>query len=144
MLRLLKFLQFSLADKQLLLHSLLTVAWIRLALSVLPFRIWQPLLASLTPPPAASATADPGFVQHVVWAVRSVSRLVPAATCLTQALATRVLLRRYGVVTRLQIGVLKDAQGQFHAHAWVEYRGSVIIGGSDSLGQYSVLPPLKR
>lgn len=63
------------------------------------------------------------------WAVRAVSRYVPHATCLTQALALHIMLRQEGLPSRIQIGVSKDA-GHFEAHAWVESQDRVVIGDS--------------
>jgi hypothetical protein len=68
--------------------------------------------------------------EKVVWAVTASSRYVPAATCLTQAFATQVLLSRRGLAARLRIGVVKGKDGRLQAHAWVESNGVVVIGGS--------------
>jgi hypothetical protein len=65
---------------------------------------------------------------------------VPAATCLTQALATQVLLDQRGQTARTRIGVVKGEDGQLQAHAWVESEGVVVIGGSESeIKQYTPL-----
>ena len=63
------------------------------------------------------------------WAVRAISRYVPRATCLTQALVLHIMLRQEGLPSRIRIGVSKDA-GHFEAHAWVESHERVIIGDS--------------
>jgi len=65
--------------------------------------------------------------QAIAGAVRSAARLVPGASCLTQALAARVLLEQGGHSSRLHIGVSRE-HGDFEAHAWVEHDGSIIIG----------------
>lgn len=63
------------------------------------------------------------------WALSRGALLVPAATCLTQALSMQVLLGRAGYPSRLYLGVTKNAQGGFEAHAWVECAGCIVIGG---------------
>jgi hypothetical protein len=68
--------------------------------------------------------------QDVTWAVRRVSRAVPGATCLTQALAAQVLLSRRGYASRLRIGVARAADNGLRAHAWLESDGVVVFGGS--------------
>lgn len=70
------------------------------------------------------------FAEKAAWAVMTSSRYVPAATCLTQAFATQVLLSRRGLPARLRIGVVKGKDGRLQAHAWVESNGVVVIGGS--------------
>ena len=47
------------------------------------------------------------------------------ATCLRKSLALWFLLRRQGIQTELQIGTSFD-EGDFQAHAWVEYQGYVV------------------
>jgi hypothetical protein len=78
-------------------------------------------------------------IKEVSNAVRSVSRFVPSATCLTQALAVRTLLRLRGQKSKLQIGVARDENQKFLAHAWIEVEGRVVIGETADLKQYSVL-----
>ena len=74
--------------------------------------------------------ADPKMrrVRRVVRAVQLASRRVPGASCLTQALAARLLLARWGVASQLRIGVARGEQGDFLAHAWLEALGQVVIG----------------
>ena len=81
-------------------------------------------------------------MEQVVWAVTVASQYVPAATCLTQALAAQVLLSRLGHPASLRIGVSRDEAGEFQAHAWVECQGRVVIGGVQALSRFTPLPPL--
>jgi len=80
-------------------------------------------------------------------AVSRAARLVPRASCLTQALALQRLLSRRGLESSLFLGV--DRAGQpsetprlrakgFEAHAWVEWRGRVLIGGD--ISRWTPLP----
>lgn len=67
------------------------------------------------------------------------SRYVPAASCLTQALAGQVLLNQHDAPALLRIGVAKNEQGTFQAHAWVESQGRILIGNSPELFRYTRL-----
>ncbi len=67
---------------------------------------------------------------RIAWAVRNASRLVPRSTCLVQALAARHLLARHGFAANVVIGVARQHETGFDAHAWVEYQGAVLIGQS--------------
>lgn len=127
-------------DRLLLAQAGLVVAVVRLVLTLVPFRAWKGLIVQ--PPVRVDHRqgTDPGVVSRVTAAVRTISRYIPAATCLTQALATQLLLTWRGCATKLKIGVAKGSDGQLQAHAWVEWGGQVIIGGSEDLGQFTVLP----
>jgi hypothetical protein len=63
-------------------------------------------------------------------------------TCLTQALAAQVLLARSGDQSDLRIGVTRDSNGKFLAHAWLERQGAVLIGG-DGSSDFTPMPVLK-
>lgn len=45
--------------------------------------------------------------------------------CLKKSLVLWYLLRCQGIVSELRIGVRRE-QGEFQAHAWVEYQGIVL------------------
>lgn len=103
------------------------VCSVRLALWLLPFSKLRRTVVFLTQirfQPANRHSAD-----QLSWAVRAVSRYVPHATCLTQALTLHILLRREGWPSRIRIGVSKDT-GHFESHAWVESQNRVVIGDS--------------
>ena len=87
--------------------------------------------------------ADPEIHRRVVWAVKTASRFVPKATCLTQALVAQIILARRGCATDLQIGVARSEQGSVEAHAWLESDGRVLIGGMTDLDRFTALPPLR-
>jgi hypothetical protein len=69
-------------------------------------------------------------VEQLSKAVSAVSRYVPQATCLTQAMALHILLKRAGLQSRIRIAVAKEG-GVFESHAWVESQDSVVIGDCD-------------
>ena len=124
--------------------SLILLGLVRVGLSLLPFRTLLRLLAHLMHAHAASQGGDQASIRQVVWAVTVASRYVPAATCLTQALATQVLLCRRGHPASLRIGVARSEAGEFQAHAWVECQGEVVIGGVQAPSRFTPLPSLDR
>jgi hypothetical protein len=71
--------------------------------------------------------------------VPSISRAIAAAacrlpwpsTCLTQAIAGRLMLAWRGVPAALVIGVRKDA-GVFAAHAWLLCADGIVCGGTEA------------
>ena len=67
-------------------------------------------------------------IRAIVWAVNVVRANVPLSfTCLVQALSAKWLLRNQPDI-QLRIGVQKSATEGFSAHAWVEYKGEIILG----------------
>ncbi len=123
--RLRRFAGLSRPEKLLLLRTLSVVGLIRIGLWVLPFRMIQRFAFR-----ARRKQETPYSVEQFVWAVRAVSRLVPGATCLTQALAAQMLLTRAGHASRVEIGVAKGEKNQFQAHAWLVLGDRVLIGGA--------------
>ncbi len=142
--RLLKFLSLPGADRRLIVTTALLVFSVRLALWLLPFRLLHQAVTRMAGTPAPGKRADEQMLARIAWAVTAVSRLVPLATCLTQALAVQVLLGRRGYPANLRLGVARDKAGRFQAHAWVESEGRVVIGGSAAYLQlYAPLPALE-
>jgi hypothetical protein len=121
------------AEQLLLLRTLFVVGLIRVGLWVLPFRVMQRFAFR-----ARRKQETAYSVEQFVWAVRAVSRRVPGATCLTQALAAQVLLSRAGHSSRVEIGVAKGEKNQFQAHAWLVLGDRVLIGGA-GLERYTPL-----
>lgn len=121
-----KFVSLSPVERRLLAHAALLVAFVRLGLWLVPLRNLRRLLARLANPRGLTRSSQ--FTpERITWAVQASSRFVPQATCLTQALATQVLLQREGYPAHLRLGVA--LKSKLEAHAWVESRGKIVIGG---------------
>jgi hypothetical protein len=119
-------------ERHLLLQAVPLVLAVRLLLWVLPSPViirWVRRLAGARR--AGAAPTAP--IATVVWAVEAASRLIPRASCLTQAVAARLLLHRSGYDSQLCVGV-GGASGRFTAHAWLERGGRVLIGGEAAHG----------
>lgn len=69
-------------------------------------------------------------------------RLLPFGTCLTRALAGKVLLSKNGHPARLHIGVRRDRPQGFEAHAWLSLDGMILLGDLNDLDCYQEFPPL--
>jgi hypothetical protein len=69
-------------------------------------------------------------------------RTLRGKPCLTEGMATRLLLGRRGLPTELRIGVLLPEHGRLKAHAWVEHEGRILIGALPDLQRFTPLPPL--
>jgi len=99
---------------------------------VLRFQTLRGLLVGLTRFSLRFRKLEGCSTEGVVWAVESAGRLLPwASTCLTQALTAQVLLLQLGRPALVHIGTVKGENGDLQAHAWVESRGEVLIGGRE-------------
>jgi hypothetical protein len=98
---------------------------VRVGLTTLRFATVRSLIMDRARP-----ITDRYTIEQIVWGVRAVSRYVPNATCLTQALVVQRFLITSGYRCRFRLGVAKDAVRGFEAHAWVECDERVVIGES--------------
>lgn len=128
-----KWRRLSAARRAALLEGFAAVAFVRLTLRLFPWRRWEGGDVRFPRARTSAGGAQPS-VEDIAWAVRRVSRAVPGATCLTQALAARLLLSRRGYDSRLEIGVTRAAGSRLRAHAWLRTNDLVVIGGHDATG----------
>jgi hypothetical protein len=143
MTRLRRFLRLPTTDRQLLIKAALLLEAIKLALRLLPFRVLRRLVAGAEKTPIGLRWVKGSSAEKVAWAVETASRNIPGEkTCLTQALTAQVLLTRRGHPALLHIGIVKNEEGEFQAHAWVECEGKVVIGGHE-LERYTPLMTLE-
>ena len=110
----------------LLAETAILLIRIRLGLT---FSSLAKLQQNLLPGVDRPAHMPPAAVERLAWCVRTMARLVPAATCLTQGLALQALLHRRGVASDLKLGVRRDGADGLAAHAWVVVDGRVVLGG---------------
>jgi hypothetical protein len=128
-----KFVRLDSRERRIVVEAAVSVVFVRILLTILPFRLVRRLSGGRTrPAPMRASERNAVTPAELANAVVRVSRSVPRATCLTQALALDGLLRRHGHAGKIRIGVAKDTGGALTAHAWVESDGSVLIGGDEA------------
>lgn len=104
---------------------LLTLTAMRLALSL---RGYAAIRARM---PGSHITPDAHFyARQLARRIERLAHLVPGASCLTQALALEWLLARAGHGCELLVGVRRDEEGRFVAHAWVTCNDRIVLGAS--------------
>ena len=130
--RLKRLLQLTGAEKRILIRVGFVVAATRAAL-------WCLSADTVRRVSAKAARGTAGTLKQLVWAVETVSRYLPYATCLTQAMAAQALLFRSGFPAELEIGVAKDDDHHLRAHAWVVCYGQVVLGGQQADHYNSVM-----
>jgi hypothetical protein len=128
-----KFRELTGGEKVLLLQAAAWLIWIRLLLFIFPFRHVKTLVHRWSKPRRAR------FPTHrLAYLINAAANRIPRTHCLPRALVAQVLLCRHGQPAELHIGVARDSNGKFEAHAWIESAGQVVIGGS-AVGRYSRL-----
>lgn len=139
--RLQSFLRLPARERFLYLRTWLLLFRIRLMLWVLPYRRWRQIAAHMIRV-ENERQLDRPQVNQITRAVRVMSRYVPQASCLTQALAAQTLLANEGQRSQLRVGVTQN-DGKLEAHAWVQIDGRVVIGGRESVVRFSAFPTLE-
>lgn len=135
-----RYLRLLWRDKGRALEALCFVLIARCFLVLIPFRKTVAFTARVAGFYPAPQPGDHSQTTRLSDLVGRVSRYIPGATCLTQALALKWMLGRRRIGSHLRIGVTKDADGTFKAHAWLETMSQrVLIGGRDSPGVYKPL-----
>ncbi len=134
-----RFARLSATERSLLPRLVLLVAVTRLALWLVPFA----RIRSLFRQRPLAAAFHPNLVrlpiERLAWAVQVASRPVPSASCLTQSLVLQFLLTRSGQASSVQIGVAKNTDRGFQAHAWVECAGRVLLDRPSATACYTRL-----
>jgi hypothetical protein len=130
-------------DRRLLLQALAVHVSVAALVRAVRFGALCRQLDRRTAPPAPCRPVDWPEIARIVWAVTRAAAVVPVGrTCLTEALTARAILRRAGCESILHYGVTKDIRNGLAAHAWLEYRGVVLIG--ESPRTYTTLPQPAR
>jgi hypothetical protein len=93
-------------------------------------------------PPVRCSDANPNEIRAILWGVRIIAKLIPYASCLTQALAAQYLCSRAGYPTQIRIGVKREGTA-IAAHAWLMDETGIMIGGSPAeLASYTPIVDL--
>jgi transglutaminase superfamily protein len=109
-----------------LARCLLVVATVRLGLTLFSYNHVRRLVTRLDAREAAGI-AD---LRRVAWGVAAAARLVPCASCLTQALSGQYILARQGNASKIRIGIERDTGAELKAHAWLMSGNHIVLGGS--------------
>jgi hypothetical protein len=128
------------SEQRLVIEAAVLLPLVRLGSRVLPFLTLRHLLNRYA---TRRAVVDDGSTGRVSWAVTAAAKGLPlSTTCLFEALAADVMLRRRGLTCEMCFGVRMPTRATpFAAHAWIEHRGVVIVGQLEDLRDYAPLSP---
>lgn len=133
-----KFIGLSFEEKVLIVRASCWLLFFRAGLFLAPMRLAKKWIRNGESQESTYHRVGTPNINDIVRAVRLCKRFVPYATCLTQALAARRLLSRYGYDAILKIGVAKS-ESKLEAHAWIEVDGKVVLGRQAYHSRYAVL-----
>lgn len=128
--RLIRFIRLERTEKYLLVETALLFLTLRAAISLVRFDVVLATRRRLARSPFLSRDPAPA-VDRLVWAVDVASRVLRMKGCLIRALVMDAMLMRRQLPSELRIGVAKDGETLFEAHAWVESGGRVLVGAGD-------------
>jgi hypothetical protein len=105
---------------------------------VLPLRWIDGVLGARSDPSTpCPESADAGVADDVRWAIGAAARRLPwQPSCVPEALAASLMLRRRRVAYRVTVGV--DHADGLAAHAWTE-AGSVVVTGGRVRDRFAAL-----
>lgn len=133
--------RLSANERRTLLQALLLVPAMHVVVRVIGFNRLQQRIARTTPRRSRAEATAATHLRTCVVSVNRVKRfsvLGLRGNCLSQSLALTWLLRRRGLSPTLRLGA-RLIDGQFDAHAWVEYDGRVLNDTQDVGARFTPL-----
>ena len=70
-------------------------------------------------------------VARITHAVARIAKFIPDASCLTQTISCQAMLSWKGIPSTITMGLKKDAEGAFKAHAWLTWNDQVVLEGNE-------------
>jgi hypothetical protein len=127
------------ADKLLFMEAVFTSAYVRFALSFLPFKKvagWLGRANALQKNENLQATDT---IKKIKVSVRRCNKYTPWKTeCYTQALTGKILLQRHHINSTLFIGFMKDENANYKGHAWLKADEFFVTGYNGRIQQFQV------
>ena len=132
-----EFIKLTWHERWLLFKIFLLLPLVAAGLHLLNFQRLRSVLLRFSPdsPDVSGGVAleQASITSRLVLAVAC--RMPFTVTCLVRSTTLWYLLRRQGIASEIRLGVKQD-EGEFHAHAWVEVNGVVINDEADMHQQY--------
>src|SRR6476620_8744540 len=107
--RVVKFLRLPWSDRKIFLKAVALLWAVRIGLWCLTFQQLRALLIHKDSKPQDTSAPQLDRIETIAKSVRVMSRYVPMATCLVQALVTVALLKQEGLPGSLLIGVARQS-----------------------------------
>jgi len=122
---------------RLFVRAFCTLVAIRLSMFAMPFAQVRSIIECANPRTVWRHRPSPDEIASSV--MRASAGVPGLRNCLCRALATKRILNRFGYRSELKIGARKTVDRAFHAHAWVESAGKVLVGNLPELDEFAVM-----
>ncbi|WP_299966736.1 lasso peptide biosynthesis B2 protein [uncultured Roseobacter sp.] len=109
--------------------ALAVVVFVRAALWITRYQRIRSAL--VRPCPEDPQTSRRATVARITRAVARIARFIPDASCLTQTISCQAMLSWKGIPSTITMGLKKDSNGVFKAHAWLSWDGQVVLEGDE-------------
>ena len=128
-----KFFHLSWTDRWLLIEGAANLCFLRLILTLVPFKHLVPSLEKPISVPDIELNQDTEkLVKKVRWAVRVISQRIPwKPSCLENGIAAKRILQHRHIPSTLFLGVAKNNQNLLEAHAWLQCGTFIVTGEFD-------------
>jgi Transglutaminase-like superfamily len=138
--KVMRVLRLPLAQKGLLLETLVLLALAGLAVLLLPFRwIARALGKQETQTPEHEDSAQAQQLLRLAFMLRKASKNVPwTSKCLDQTMAAKFMLARSGIAGTINFGVRNDESSQLAAHAWLR-SGTYYVTGGEIRNRFTII-----
>jgi len=135
-----KFSALPRTERRALAEAVLLLGLARVAL-LLPFRIVAPSIGRATALHEAPRTALDPAEREAALAVgralrRAANRVPWTSSCLVRAVAGRMMLRRLGLPSLLELGARPEGAARLAAHAWLRC-GDIDVIGAETAAEYT-------
>lgn len=124
------------AERWLVIEAFMLMAIIQVGFRTMPFAMLRRWLDKAKGCRGAAHTQA-----RIAWAVNAAGRRLPGRTCLSEALAADVMLRRRGYTSSVRFGIrkIRGSSDPPQAHAWVECGGTIVTGQLPMMDDYKLL-----
>lgn len=128
----------SKSDRALVIRAMCLLPIVATSLKTVGLRKTRSWLARNSPRPTVlSAEQTRASARRAAQMVAVACRRQPfRSSCLPRTIVLWNLLRRRGIATDVRIGARSNSQGEFQAHAWLEWNGEVLNDVADVAQQY--------
>jgi len=122
----------ALAHTLMLVEAITLLTWSRLAVAVLPFKTFAPLLGDAGRESGDAGLRGPGPWDHPGGAtvVQAAAGSPYGAVCLPQGATAKLRLARRGITSTLYLGV-RRGKSDIEAHAWLRAGGAIVTGAAE-------------
>jgi hypothetical protein len=134
--------RLSWKQKVLLVLIFLLLGIMRVVILLIPFRYYVKVLlqAKRSQTKFMLTPKKFGYARAIGRLTALAAKFTPwESKCLVQGLTVRFLLRALHIPSCFYIGVGKDEEQQFAAHAWVNCNNFTLIGGAESFKQFKII-----